>query len=71
MVRSYIVIVLALAARFASARHCQNLTIPVTISAQNSVWNITPPSNNVEVINLILDVNRQGHSYAKDVFKGV
>lgn len=71
MVRSSIAIALALTARFGFARHCQNFTIPVTISAQNSVWNITPPSNNVEVIDLVLNLNRQGHSYAQDVFDGV
>ncbi|KAK5045653.1 hypothetical protein LTR84_009022 [Exophiala bonariae] len=70
MLRSIFAIALALAARLVSAKHCQNLTIPVTISAQNAVWNITAPSNNVEVTNFILDVNRQGHSYIADAFKG-
>lgn len=71
MVRSNIVIALALTARFGFARHCQNFTLPVTISAQNSLWNITPPSNNVEVIDFVLDLNRQGHSYTQGVFNGV
>ena len=71
MVRFSIACALALTAQFGFARHCQNLTIPVTISAQNSIWNINAPSNNVEVINFVLDVNRQGHTYAQDVFGGV
>jgi hypothetical protein len=53
------------------ARHCQNLTIPVSVSARQGVYNLTTPADNIAVTNLILNLSRQGHNYSNEVLTGV
>lgn len=55
---------------FASARKCQNITIPVSISARNGNFNISAPANNIEVTNFILNLARQGHNYTNEILNG-
>ncbi|KAK3657713.1 hypothetical protein LTR22_009265 [Elasticomyces elasticus] len=64
-----IAIVAALSATAYGFR-CTNLTVPVSLSARNVVFNITTPQNNVEVTNLILDLTRQGGSFVEQRVQG-
>jgi hypothetical protein len=52
----------------ASARHCRNLTVPVTISARNGVFDRrVAPTTDVEVTNLRLDLTQPGHNLSAEV----
>lgn len=55
----------------ASARKCQNVTVPVTISSRNPVFNLTAPGTNIEMTNFFLDWTRNGHNYSNEVLTGV
>ncbi|EME49515.1 hypothetical protein DOTSEDRAFT_68325 [Dothistroma septosporum NZE10] len=48
----------------ASAKKCQNITVPVTISARNAKFDQTKltPHNNIDVTNFVLDNTQQGHN---------
>lgn len=63
---------LALAASIgmASARKCQNITIPVSISARNGVFNVAVPQNNIDVTNLMLNMAKQESNYTAAVLTG-
>jgi hypothetical protein len=52
------------------AAQCQNMTIPVTISARNGVFNITNPLNNIDTIDFSLRVARQGNNYTAESLEG-
>lgn len=54
-----------------SARKCQNMTVEVPVDARNAVFNLTAPSNNIEVTNYILDLAQQGHNLSSTVLTGV
>lgn len=56
-----------------AARHCQNLTVPVTISARNGKYNAQAltPQNNIDVTNYILQQARQGVNYSQQALEGV
>jgi hypothetical protein len=58
-------------ATLGEARHCQNLTIPLSVSARQGVFNLTAPTDNIAVTNFILDLSRQGHNYSNEVLTGV
>lgn len=62
--------VAALAA-VASARKCQNITVPITITAQNRVFSLAAPANNIEVTNFILQITQQSGTYYSTIFQGV
>ena len=55
----------------ASARKCQNITVPVTLSARQGIFNISAPASDIDVTNFILDDTRQGTNYTKEVLSGV
>lgn len=55
---------------FTVARKCQNITILVNISARNGVFTISPPSNNIEATNVILNGVRQGSNATQQVLTG-
>lgn len=57
-------------ASLASARNCANLTVEVTVDARNAVFNLTAPTNNIEVTNFILDFTRPGHNLTEEVLTG-
>jgi pimeloyl-ACP methyl ester carboxylesterase len=61
---------LASIAGTAIARNCQNLTISVSITARNGVFNVEPTQNNIEVTNFILDGTQQGHNATAEVLTG-
>lgn len=48
---------------------CQNLTVPVTISARNAVFDVSTPQTNIQVTDFILNLSQQGHNYTDDVLK--
>ena len=54
----------------ASARQCQNVTVPVQISARNGVFGISIPQTNIDVTNFILNLVQQGHNYSEAVLQG-
>jgi len=54
-----------------SARHCSNITVPVSISARNGVFNISAPANNIDTTNFFLDLTQQGKNYTASVLAGV
>ena len=68
--RAFTSIALLTAAGIVSARQCQNLTIPVDISARNGVFNASIPQNNIDVTNLILNGVQQGHNASAEVLTG-
>lgn len=49
---------------------CQNLTVPVTISARNAVFDVATPQTNIQVTDFILNLSQQGHNYTDEVLKG-
>lgn len=61
---------LVVAAGLASARYCQNITIPVTISARNAVFNIAAPQTNIAVTDFILQLSQQSSNYSDAVLTG-
>jgi hypothetical protein len=63
-------VLLALAA-VAAARRCQNITVPVSISAINAVFGIHAPLTEIDVTNFFLNFARQGFNYTEDVTRGV
>lgn len=63
-------LLLILSLGFASARQCQNLTVSVSISANNGVFNVAIPQSNIDVTNLILNGVQQGHNATQEVLSG-
>ncbi|KAI1616062.1 Alpha/Beta hydrolase protein [Exophiala viscosa] len=54
----------------ASAWTCQNITVPVSISARNAVFNISIPQTNIDVTNFIVDLAEQGVNYTQEILAG-
>ncbi|RDI81626.1 hypothetical protein Vi05172_g8392 [Venturia inaequalis] len=63
-------ITLTALATIAEARQCQDLTIPIDVSARQGKYNIQTPTDNVAVTNFILDLTRQGHNYTNEALAG-
>ncbi|KAF2159139.1 hypothetical protein M409DRAFT_71260 [Zasmidium cellare ATCC 36951] len=59
-------------AGLASAKHCQELTVPVTISARNGKYDQAKltPQTNIDVTNFILLQSRQGTNYSQTALEG-
>jgi hypothetical protein len=53
------------------ARQCTNLTIPLSLSARNGVFNLKAPASDIEVTNFMLDLTRQGHNLTNELLSGV
>ncbi|KAI1076769.1 Alpha/Beta hydrolase protein [Whalleya microplaca] len=53
-----------------TARHCQNLTVPISISSQNGNFTMQAPSTNIQVTDFILDFSRPGTNYSASVLSG-
>jgi hypothetical protein len=64
-------IALTALAALGQARNCQNLTIPVSVSARQGVFNLSAPADNIAVTNFILDLSPQGHNYSNEILTGV
>ncbi|KAK6841961.1 hypothetical protein PG989_009500 [Apiospora arundinis] len=62
MARFAQVVAAALLLSVGSARDCQNLTIPISISARNGKFHLHAPANNIEVTNYILDLTQPGRN---------
>lgn len=71
MTKSYTVVALAALASTAYAAVCQNISIPVNITARNGVFNLANPTNNIDVTNFALRMARQGHNYTNEILAGV
>lgn len=54
----------------AVAARCQNLTIPISVSARDGVFNQTNPTNAIEATNFALRMSRQGHNYTAESLTG-
>lgn len=50
---------------------CQNITVPVSVSARNGVYNLSAPRNDIEVTNFALEATRPGVNYTESVLQGV
>lgn len=70
MSKTIILAAVAALSSVASAARCQNLTIPVSISARNGVFNIQNPTTNIAAIDFSLNLSRQGHNYSQEVLTG-
>lgn len=68
MFKSALLLVLA---AVASARHCRNITVPVSLSSRNGVFDLEPPSTNIEVTNIFLGMSRPGNNGTAQYLKGV
>ncbi len=55
----------------AMARQCQNLTIPVSISARNGRFDFQIPENDTEVTNFVLNLTQPGHNLTAELLTGV
>lgn len=53
-----------------NAANCQNLTIPVSVSARNGVFNLANPATNIDSIDFSLDLSRQGHNLTQELLAG-
>jgi len=60
----------AVLATCATAKTCVNATVPVTISAQNGMFNILVPSSNSETIDFVTNVTRQGGNFTAKSLSG-
>lgn len=54
-----------------AARKCYNLTIPISISARNAVFDLQAPVSNVDVTNFFLDWVRPGINLTDSLLTGV
>ena len=63
-------ILLALVAAV-SARKCKDITVPVSLTAKNAVFDLKTPTTQIEVTNLFLNLVQQGRNYAEVIQKGV
>lgn len=71
MAKSTIAATVAALVSVTYAAQCQNLTIPVNITARNGVFNLANPTNNIESTNFALMMARQGHNYTNEILEGV
>jgi pimeloyl-ACP methyl ester carboxylesterase len=52
------------------ARVCRNLTIPITISSRNAVFNLQPPATELESTAFALDLARPGYNLTNELLEG-
>ncbi|QUC19190.1 uncharacterized protein UV8b_03431 [Ustilaginoidea virens] len=57
-------------AAVASAMSCEDMTVPVSISARNGVFNLPPPASEIDVTNLFLGLSRPGNNQTADLLQG-
>lgn len=63
-------VALAALVSIGEAAKCQNLTIPISISARNGVFDLAAPSSSIESTNFALDLSQQGKNYTKAILTG-
>lgn len=69
----YALSTLALAALLSigsEAKICQNITIPVNISARTGIYNVPPPVDQHAVTGFAQNFTRQGGNYSEEAFTG-
>ncbi|KAK4550470.1 hypothetical protein LTR36_000049 [Oleoguttula mirabilis] len=66
----YTTAAVAALAAVASARQCQNITVPVQVSARNGKFNQTTPVTDIDVEDFILNLTQQGTNYTASVLEG-
>ena len=59
----------SLLATAVTARQCQNLTIPISASARNGVFDLDAPATNIDVTNFILNLGQQGANYSEAILE--
>lgn len=70
MVKAIAAAAFAALASTAAAARCQNLTIPISVSARNGLFDVTNPTDNIEATNFALRMARQGHNYTMESLNG-
>lgn len=70
--KAYTITALAALIGLASAKKCQNITVPVQVSARQGVFDVAAltPHSNIDVTNFILNLNQQGKNYTANVLQG-
>lgn len=61
--------ILALAAS-AAAKRCTNMTVPVTISARQGIFDIAVPQTSTEATDFVRNVTQQGRNFTEIVLTG-
>ncbi|OTA63563.1 hypothetical protein K449DRAFT_368356 [Hypoxylon sp. EC38] len=59
------ILLLASLTAVATARNCQNLTVPISISARNTNFSLQAPATNVDVSNFILNFSQPGVNFTE------
>jgi len=70
MVKALAAAAIAALTSTAAAARCQNLTIPVSISARNGEFNLANPTSSIDATNFALRMARQGHNYTDEILNG-
>ncbi|GKT56797.1 alpha/beta-hydrolase [Colletotrichum tofieldiae] len=53
-------------AALAAARVCRDLTVEVSITARNGVFNISTPETNIDVTNILVGLSEQGRNFTAE-----
>ena len=53
-----------------TAKKCMNMTVPVTISARNAVYDVLIPSTNLEAITFAQNFTKQGSNFSETILTG-
>ncbi|KAK7221231.1 hypothetical protein V2G26_009234 [Clonostachys chloroleuca] len=70
MLQSAVLLVLAAASNVVSARWCRDLTIPVSLTSRNAVFDIEPLKTEIDVTNFYLELGKQGGNLTEKLVKG-
>ena len=71
MLGSITLLALGALATTGSAKQCQNLTVPISVSARQGVFNLKAPGSNIDVTNFVLGLIQQGHNLTEELLTGV
>lgn len=66
-----VLLLAASAAACGAARSCKELTVKVSIAADNAVFDLDPLTSEIDTTDFFLKLSRQGTNYYEDLFKGV
>ncbi|KAF2237155.1 hypothetical protein EV356DRAFT_442255 [Viridothelium virens] len=61
---------LALTLGTTTARKCQNITVPIDISARVGIFNIQAPASDIDTTNFFLNDTQQGHNFTQEILEG-
>lgn len=68
MFKSALLLALATAV---TARKCQDLTIPISISATNTAFNLPPPATDIDVANILINLAEDSTNFFSSILVGV